>query len=64
VLPLPINALVYTLDGVLVGASDFGWVACWRASLHAVLTYGAALFSSCSPALKALDGFSSFDDLK
>lgn len=24
VLPLPINALVYTLDGVLVGASDFG----------------------------------------
>lgn len=26
VLPLPINSLVYTLDGVLVGASDFGWV--------------------------------------
>ncbi len=24
VLPLPINALVYTLDGILVGASDFG----------------------------------------
>lgn len=24
VLPLPVNALVYTLDGVLVGASDFG----------------------------------------
>ncbi len=27
IMPLPINALVYTLDGVLVGASDFGWVA-------------------------------------
>jgi MATE family multidrug resistance protein len=26
VLPLPVNALVYTLDGVLVGASDFGCV--------------------------------------
>lgn len=24
VLPIPVNALVYTLDGVLVGASDFG----------------------------------------
>jgi Na+-driven multidrug efflux pump len=48
VLPLPINSLVYTLDGVLVGASDFGWVpahCCCCCSCLTVLVPPGALFS-------------------
>eukprot|EP00879_Flechtneria_rotunda_P003921 GHRR01004161.1.p1 GENE.GHRR01004161.1~~GHRR01004161.1.p1 ORF type:complete len:563 (+),score=209.33 GHRR01004161.1:649-2337(+) len=53
VLPLPINALVYTLDGVLVGASDFEWMAAMMVGASAV---AASMLVMVEPSGAGLQG--------
>jgi hypothetical protein len=53
VLPLPINALVYTLDGVLVGASDFGYLMKAMIGASAV---AASLLVMVEPSGTGLEG--------
>jgi hypothetical protein len=52
-LPLPINALVYTLDGVLVGASDFGYLMKAMIGASAV---AASLLVMVEPSGTGLEG--------
>eukprot|EP00878_Enallax_costatus_P012975 GHUV01013552.1.p1 GENE.GHUV01013552.1~~GHUV01013552.1.p1 ORF type:complete len:468 (+),score=125.24 GHUV01013552.1:726-2129(+) len=53
VLPLPVNALVYTLDGVLVGASDFGYLMTAMVGASAV---AASMLVMVEPSGTGLEG--------